>query len=260
MIKIKYSVRPFIKTNGQVAIKVRWNSKQCEVSFITGVYADPCKWDEDCHKAKRGTIHTVRNMSFAASEINERIADFKDEIDSAFSKCSLRNIIPTSDELKTMVNKALGRTKEIKEETTIVKKKTMGQMIKWFLEECGKEKNWDDQAKEKYTQAFQHITKANPGIRPDKITVEHMFKLRDWYIKNNYRNRTINKQVTMLKGFLKWIDTKEGYSVPSAVLNFETNLKVLPKTVTFLHYEELLHFAHFEFEPMRCSTGIRACG
>jgi len=88
MIKIKYSVRPFIKTNGQVAIKVRWNSKQCEVSFITGVYADPGKWDEDSHKAKRGTIHTVRNMSFAASEINERIADFKDEIDSAFSKCS----------------------------------------------------------------------------------------------------------------------------------------------------------------------------
>jgi integrase len=116
------------------------------------------------------------------------------------------------------------------------------------LDECGKEKNWDDQAKEKYTQAFQHITKANPGIRPDKITVEHMFKLRDWYIKNEYRNRTINKQVTMLKGFLKWIDTKEGYSVPSAVLNFETNLKVLPKTVTFLHYDELLNFAHYEFE------------
>ena len=248
MIKIKYSVRPFIKTNGQVAIKVRWNSKQCEVSFITGVYADPGKWDEDSHKAKRGTIHTVRNMSFPASEINERIADFKDEIDSAFSKCSLRNIIPTSDELKTMVNKALGRTKEITEETSIVKKKTMGQMIKWFLDECGKEKNWDDQAKEKYTQAFQHITKANPGIRPDKITVEHMFKLRDWYIKNNYRNRTINKQVTMLKGFLKWIDTKDGYEVPATVLNFETNLKVLPKTVTFLHYDELLHFAHFQFE------------
>lgn len=75
-----------------------------------------------------------------------------------------------------------------------------------------------------------------------------MYKLRDWYIKNEYRNRTINKQVTMLKGFLKWIDTKEGYAVPSGVLNFETNLKVLPKTVTFLHYDELLRFAHFEFK------------
>ena len=75
-----------------------------------------------------------------------------------------------------------------------------------------------------------------------------MYKLRDWYIKNEYRNRTINKQVTMLKGFLKWLNTNDGYEVPTTVLNFETNLKVLPKTVTFLHYDELLHFAHFQFE------------
>ncbi len=75
-----------------------------------------------------------------------------------------------------------------------------------------------------------------------------MYKLRDWYIKNKYRNRTINKQVTMLKGFLKWINTKEGYDVPANVLGFETNLKVLPKTVTFMHYDELLHLAHFQFE------------
>jgi integrase len=52
----------------------------------------------------------------------------------------------------------------------------------------------------------------------------------------------------MLKGFLKWLNTREGYEVPATVLNFETNLKVLPKTVTFLHYDELLHFAHFQFE------------
>ena len=52
----------------------------------------------------------------------------------------------------------------------------------------------------------------------------------------------------MLKGFLKWLNTKPGYAVPVEVLNFETNLKVLPKTVTFLHYDELLHFTHFKFE------------
>jgi integrase len=75
-----------------------------------------------------------------------------------------------------------------------------------------------------------------------------MYKLREWYIKNKYRNRTINKQITMLKGFLKWLNTKTGYVVPAEVLNFETNLKVLPKTVTFLHYDELLHFAHFSFK------------
>ena len=75
-----------------------------------------------------------------------------------------------------------------------------------------------------------------------------MYKLRDWYVKNEYRNCTVNKQITMLKAFLKWLNTKEGYVVPPSVLNFETNFKVLPKTVTFLHYDELLHFAHYDFE------------
>jgi len=248
MIKIKYSIRPYIKKNGQVAIRVRWNSKQYEVSFITGVYADPTKWDEDSHKAFRGTIHTIREMSYTASEINERISEFKQEIVYAFEKYSLQNSVPMQEDLKKLVNDRLGRTEDVKAETYVAKKKTMKQMIEWFLEERGKEKNWNDHAKEKYTQAFQHITKANPGIRPDKITVDHMYKLRDWYVKNEYKNRTINKQVTMLKGFLKWINTKDGYTVPNAVLNFETNLKVLPKTVTFLHYDELLHFAHYKFK------------
>lgn len=248
MIKIKYSIRPYIKKNGQVAIRVRWNSKQYEVSFITGVYADPTKWDEDSHKAFRGTIHTIREMSYTASEINERISEFKQEIVYAFEKYSLQNSVPMQEDLKKLVNDRLGRTEDVKAETYVAKKKTMKQMIEWFLEERGKEKNWNDHAKEKYTQAFQHITKANPGIRPDKITVDHMYKLRDWYVKNEYKNRTINKQVTMLKGFLKWINTKDGYTVSNAVLNFETNLKVLPKTVTFLHYDELLHFAHYKFK------------
>ena len=248
MIKIQFSIRPFIKSNGQVAVRTRWNSKKCEVTFITGVYADPAKWDEDAHKAKRGTTHVVRDMSFTYSEINERISDFRQEIENAFAKYSLANTVPTSSELKAMVNKCLGREEEKTAAVEVVKKKTMKQMIDWFLLECGRENNWDDQAKEKYTQAFQHKTSANPHIRPDRITLEHMYKLRDWYIKQEYRNRTINKQVTMLKGFLKWINTKEGYEVPSAVLNFKTNLKVLPKTVTFLHYDELLKFAHFNFE------------
>lgn len=249
MIRLKYSIWPYIKANGQVAIRVRWNSKQYTATFITGVYADPAKWDTDGHKAKRGTKHLVRSMEFDYSDINERINDFQQEIELAFDKYSLKNTIPTADELKNMVNKALGRSDNTKKDEFIpVRKKSMKQMLDWFLNECGNEKNWNDIAKEKYAQAFDHFTKANPGIKPDKITVENMYKLKDWYVKNKFRNRTINKQITMLKGFLKWIDTKDGYNVPSAVLQFKTNLKVLPKTVTFLHYDELMKFSHFQFE------------
>lgn len=259
MIQIIKSIRPYIKgSTGQVALKVRWNRSKYELSFFTNVWADPSKWDCDLLRAKKGTTHEVRGMKFSYNEINQAIAEYREEIETIFDKCALRNSVPTVEELKTMVNNALGRGKGNLEPMPVEKKKNMKQMIEWFLEECGREKNWNDQAKEKYTQAFQHITKANPRIKPDKITIEHMYKLKDWYIKQGFRNRTINKQVTMLKGFLKWIDTKDGYEVPSSVLNFETNLKVLRKTVTFLHYDELLHFAHFEFANDKSGRLARA--
>ena len=250
MIKLSYSIRPYIKgSTGQVAVKVRWNRSQSVVSFFTNVWAEPDKWDQDLLRAKKGTTHYVRNMQFSYSEINAEIAEYREEIASIFDKCSLKNTVPTTDELKMMVNSALGRIDvQNTSPVTSTKKKSFKEMITLFLTECGREKNWNDHAKEKYTQAFQHITKANPHIKPDKITIEHMYILREWYIKNGYKNRTINKQVTMLKGFLKWLNTKPGYTVPAEVLNFETNLKVLPKTVTFLHYDELQHFAHFRFE------------
>lgn len=142
MISINFSIRPFIKPNGQVAVRVRWNSQKCEVTVITGVYADPAKWDEDRHKAKRGTTHVIRERSYNYSEINERIADFRQEIETAFEKYSLHNSIPTASELKDMVNKALGRTDVCNTGLVIEKKKTMREMIDWFLDERGREKNW----------------------------------------------------------------------------------------------------------------------
>jgi len=250
MIQIKFSMRPYIKgSTGQVGVKVRWNQSKSEVSFFTNVWAEHDKWDSDLQRAKKGTTHIVRGNRYSYLEINEAIADYKQEIESVFDKCALKNTVPTPTELKTMVNTALGRVDTTQTSPVVYQKKmSFNDMINLFLLECGREKNWDDQAKEKYTQAFQHITRANPGIKPDKIKLEHMYRLREWYIHNEYRNRTINKQITMLKGFLKWLNTQEGYEVPAQVLNFETNLKVLPKTVTFLHYDELLHFTHFHFE------------
>lgn len=73
MIKLNYSVRPYIKgSTGQVAVKVRWNQCKSEVSFFTSVWAEPDKWDQDLLKAKRGTTHYVRDMKFTYVEINRR--------------------------------------------------------------------------------------------------------------------------------------------------------------------------------------------
>ena len=67
------------------------------------------------------------------------------------------------------------------------------------------------------------------------------------YYKTLHSKSFYVKQTTMLKYFLKWINNQEGYSIPKAVLDFDTNLKVIRRTVTFLHYDELLRFSQFQF-------------
>lgn len=247
MIRINYSVRVFIRPTQQVAVRVRWNQKSSEVTFITGVYAEPAKWDCDLKKAKKGTTHHIRRMTFTAAKINEAIAIFKEQIEECFTQYSLKNSVPTTDELKHFVNEALGREDEVKSTTT--KRKTFKQMFDAFIKEEGNKRNWDFKCREKYNQAYQHITSAAPNVTPDNITIDTMYTLRDWYIKNKYKNRTTNKQIVMLKCFLKWINEQDGYNIPYNVLAFKTNLKVMRRTVTYLTYEELMNFANFHFAP-----------
>ncbi len=249
MIEISYNVRPFIKPiTQQVAVRVRWNRKKNETTFITGVYADPAKWDSDGLKAKKSTTHIIGHKRFSAAEINERISNFKQEIDLVFENFSMNNSIPTVTELKNLVNEGLGRKDMDVTEIKPTKRKSIKELLQDFLSECGLEKNWDEDAKEKYTQAVNHLLLAVPHLRVDGITVDTMYKLRDWYTKNNYKNRTVSKQLVMLKAFLRWINDLKGYSIPDKVLNFTPHLKVVKKTVTFLHYEELMHLTNYPLE------------
>ena len=157
-------MRPYIKgSTGQVGIKVRWNQSKSEVSFFTNVWAEPDKWDSDLLRAKKGTTHYVRDMKFTYLEINEAIAEYRQEIEGVFDKCALKNSVPTVDELKTMVNYALGRVDaQATHPIAVQKKKTFKEMIDLFLEECGREKNWDDQARENTPKRFNTLPRLIP--------------------------------------------------------------------------------------------------
>ena len=78
MKKIKYNIRFFIdrKTN-QVMCRVRWNHSLCQVGLVTGVLAQPEKWNQDQQSAKRNSVHIIRGKQFSASDINDRISEYR---------------------------------------------------------------------------------------------------------------------------------------------------------------------------------------
>lgn len=252
MIEIAYNLRNFIKPfTQQVAVRVRWNRKASEVTFITGVYADPAKWDVDGQKAKKSTTHIVRNRRFSAAEINERISDFRQEIELVFEAFARRNAVPTTAELKDLVNEGTGRKDINVQDVKPTKRLSLSELMRLFLAAGEREKSWDDEAKEKYTQALGHLTAAVSHLRVDSITKDTMYRLRDWYAMKGYKNRTVSKQIVMLKAFLRWVNEQDGYSIPADVLSFTPNLKIVRKTVTFLHFDELEMFAQYPLSSFR---------
>lgn len=247
MKKINFRIRFFLdKRIGQVMCRVRWNHSLCEVEFSTGVYAQEEKWNKDLQKAKIRTEHVVLGKRFPAADINERIEEYRETIESCFAYFILKNQVPSKDEVRDMVNESLGRKKKV-----VVKQfkmsLTLNMLYEKFISTRGRQRNWNQIAIEKYNQALLHLTSADPNVTVESISLDTMYKLRDWYIRKGYRNRTVNRQMTMLKSFLKWVSLQNGYTIPADVLNFQPNLKVLGRTVTFLNYDELIAFSQYKF-------------
>lgn len=243
MKKINYSTRTYVHKTGQVMIRVRWNNKKCEVGFSVGYTIDPLKWDSTKQLAKANTTHLINGKNVYAREINKSICNFISCIDDVFTEYSLHDSIPTTTDLKELINEKLGRGKKNEPEEQV---KTLKDIFTDFLQLRPKEGNWGDKIHYKYNQMWNQLCGCDSNITLETLNVQKMHELVAWYVENNYCNRTIQKQFRIVKSFLRWA-SKHGYHLQAGVLEFKPSLKVIPRTVTFLKYKELMHFMDFEF-------------
>lgn len=244
MKKASFSTRAYVTKNGQIMIRVRWNGKKNEVGFSVGYSIDPMKWDSNKQLVKSNTTHRIGGKIVYAREINNTIRIFLGYIEEIFIEYSLHNETPGTADLKELVNEKLGRNKpEVPDND---KKKALKDIFKEFLSERVLEGNWSKAAEYKYRQMWLQLTSCDATIELDALDKNKLIQLTNWYINNDYCNRTIVKQFRILKSFLRWI-SKNGYIIQPGVLEFKPKLKVIPKVVTFLKYKELMHFFEYEF-------------
>ena len=232
MKKTNFSTRAYVMKNGQVMIRVRWNSKKNEVGFSVGYTIDPLKWDGDKQLVKSNTTHKIGGKIVYAREINNAIRSFLVCIEEVFAKYDLHSKTPTTTDLKELVNEKLGR---IKQETVNEDKvKTLKDIFSEFLLLRPQEGNWGDKIHEKYDQMWTQLSSCDPNITLETLDQLKVQELVGWYIKNDYCNRTIQKQIRILKSFLRWV-SRHGYTINSGVLEFKLRLKVIPRTVFALY-------------------------
>lgn len=158
--------------NGQVMIRVRWNSKKNEVGFSVGYTIDPLKWDSDKQLVKSNTTHKIGGKIVYAREINNAIRSFLVCIEEVFTEYDVRSTIPTTADLKESVNEKLGRVKQKVEEEN--ETKTLKYIFNEFLRTRALEGNWSIEAEYKYGQVWQQLTGCDSKIELETLDKDKM--------------------------------------------------------------------------------------
>ena len=238
MIEIKYNTRVFIDSKtSHIKIRVRWN--KYETTFSLNYRAESTKWDNTLQRPRSGSIHKFDDQNCSARIINLEIDKCLDEIKTAFAKCELDGAVPAKDILRTMI-----RGEQVSKEVKL--KKTLSELYEDFLKIASDDRNWTHEVHYKYKQMWEHMNECIPNVTIETLTKSKMRDLKNWYVDKGYSNVTIKKQFQFIKSFLRWLQN-EGYEIQPGVLDYTPNLTVVPKTVTFLKYQELMDFYKFKF-------------
>ena len=239
MIEIKYNTRVYIdKKTNRVKIRARWNGQ--EVCFALDCRADSTKWDGKAQRPMAGTVHKFDDQNCTARVLTVSIENALDKIKTAFTKCELDGFVPSKEVLRTMVRGEEKGREEVK------LKKTLEELYEEFMTVVSDDHNWTEKVHYKYKQAWDQLHEYHPDITLETISKSKLRELKNWYVNHGYRNVSVKKQFSFLRTFLRWLQN-EGYELQPGVLEYVPNLTVVPKTVTFLKYDELMDFYHYKF-------------
>ncbi len=232
----------------QVIVRVRWNKKTCEVAFPTGLHADPLKWNAETQRPVRGSTHIIGRERNPSRLINERIDAILGAIEEAFSEYALAGVMPTSDDLRDLVSEKIASMSPVQNSQEIVIDKSLKEIFDEFLTEGAKERDWTSVVHYKYEQIWKQLMGCDPNISLETLDKSKMIELKEWYVRNNYRNRTITKQFKVLRSFLRWMKAN-GYPVQDSAIEYKLHLTVTKKNVTYLTFKELKQFYKHQFAP-----------
>ena len=248
MKKINYNCRTFVNHRNQVIVRVRWNKKTCEVAFPTGLHADPLKWNVETQRPVRGSTHIIGRERNPSRLINERIDAILGAIEEAFSEYALAGVMPTSEDMRDLVNEKIGSVSPFQDTQESVIDKSLKEIFDEFLTEGAKERDWTSVVHYKYEQIWKQLMGCDSNVSLDTLDKAKMIELKEWYVRNNYRNRTITKQFKVLRSFLRWMKAN-GYPVQDSAIDYKLHLTVTKKNVTYLTFKEPKQFYKHQFAP-----------
>ena len=216
-----------------VRIRVTYGGKRTDLH--TKLSATEKQWDSKKNRYKQGV--EVNGVLF--NILNNTIDEYISFINDYFNKASLREEVPTLEDLKKQFNytfKQSGGSKSAE----------LFYIFDNFIEIRNETRRWTQSYKEMFVRTRNSLQAFKPDIRFCDFNTETMNKFLLHLSRTMYNDKIV-KVLTMLKEFLKYAQRKN-YPVNKEFFEYEPMLTQSKKAVRFLSIEELMTIINLKLD------------
>ena len=229
VMDINFYISPSSDKKGDSPIRVSVASTGNRLQTSTGYKIAPKMWDKTVQRVRRGATNA---QGMPSNIINAGLDQIKatlgriDDIAHPLSK----------EELRQELTSCLGRASK-KEKLT--ENNIISDLITRFIIDAGNRNGWTNGTISKFHTLRKHIEQFSPGLKLSEFDKSHISEFVLYFIHRGFSNNTINKQLGLLKWFLRWAENNN-YPTSPDWQKFSSRLKQPEKTVVFLDWDELM--------------------
>lgn len=220
------------KPDGKLRMRVRWCGDR-RVAVNVGYRVTLDKWSMESQRCKANTTHGPKKEP--ASEINAEIQRYELAAEQAFEPFGMENREPSQTEYRDALRSVLGRSRE-------PAGRSLRELFAEYVRTRSLERGWSDKSFEIIRNTLFGIANAYPRLSVREMATERW--LSSWVadlVDQGLLNTTIKSRLVIAKAFLSWAG-RNGYADASESRAFSPRIKVIPHTVVWLEWDELMRF------------------
>lgn len=219
---------------GNAPIRVSVSIRGVRFVTSTGYKIAPSKWDAKKQQVKRGCSNS-QGLTYAT--INTRLLSIWEHFATFENQCLMDRRQLDKTTLHDEFVQNFGKSGSALQDEA---PKTFFDVWAVFVEDMGTQNQWTKATYQKFAALENHLKEWNASITFDSLNETGLTNFVGFLRDNlGMRNTTIGKQISFLKWFLRWA-TVRGYNEQRAFLTFSPKLKIAPKRVIFLEWDEVM--------------------
>ncbi len=219
--------------NGTRCVRIRVTYAGGRTDLHTKLSANEKQWDSKKQRFKQGC--TIDGVQY--NILNATIDTYISFIDDYFNKASLREALPTLQELKQQFNYAYKQSGKSQTDEFFY-------AFDKYIETRSETRRWCEEYREMFARTRQSLKAFKADIRFTDFSTETMNKYLSHLSKTMYNDKIV-KVLSMLKEFLKYANQKN-YPVNKEFFEYEPTLPQSKKAVRYLTNDELKTIINLE--------------